>query len=47
MLLVTPTVKIKNLIVAALRRSLSVVLLVFRKNLNACYEILVFSAGNW
>lgn len=46
MLLVTPTAKIKILNVAALRRSLCVVLLVFRKNLNACCEILVFSAGN-
>ena len=46
MLLVTPNAKIKNLNVAVLRRSLCAVLLVFRKKLNACCEILVFSAGN-
>lgn len=46
MFLVTSTAKIKNLNVAALRRSLCAVLLVFRKKLNACCEILVFSAGN-
>lgn len=46
MLLVTPNAKIKNLNVAALLRSLCAVLLVFRKNLNTCCEILVFSAGN-